>query len=316
VLGFGGDAYGRSSSTEEHYQHANSQIGRFGRSLARELRIGPGLAPALERAVRNDLVPRALEAEMHEVIGIGTVASIQARALSVTAFLETSARETIAGRFRRQGGLAECWILPEYATPATWSSVAIGEWRPLSPDRFPRAWVDDVRWLTLDEENLVAEREGLELERQLTAADFDRRELELEVHRREAGDRAAARERRLLIAQGDELVDAVGQTLQSFGFAVRNMDLELPERDRREDLRISAPDRPGWEAPGEGGPPPTSAQRRAPEVRRSGRVHHRGRDRYEAWLQRRAYGPDGAARSRAGPRVCETSAARLRRRRR
>jgi hypothetical protein len=54
--------------------------------------------------------------------------------------------------------------------------------------------------------------------------------------------------RRLLTAQGDDLVAAVAQSFESLGFKVRDMDEEWPKGDKREDLRVQDPARGRWEA--------------------------------------------------------------------
>jgi hypothetical protein len=248
VLGFGGLGYGRSTSSQDLYQYGNSEIGLFAQSLAREVRLGWSLTAELERLVRNDLVPKALSQAQHDVIAIGTHPTFPTdKATSLRPFLETSAGEPIAGAFRREGGSADCWILPRYADVEAWARVAIQEWRKLSPDRFPREWFDDARWLTVDEEDVEVSRTKLEADRRDALDAFERRSSELEAHGVEAADRAAKGERRLLTAQGADLVEAVVEALTSIGFEVRDMDLETPEGDRREDLRINAPGTPTWE---------------------------------------------------------------------
>lgn len=55
--------------------------------------------------------------------------------------------------------------------------------------------------------------------------------------------------RQALWGDGDELVAAVKTILEGIGFEVRDMDAEISEgQPKREDLRLTHPDRPGWEA--------------------------------------------------------------------
>ena len=55
--------------------------------------------------------------------------------------------------------------------------------------------------------------------------------------------------RRCIWADGDDLVVAVGDILKSLGFVVCHMDAEQEQgKPKREDLRLTLADCPGWEA--------------------------------------------------------------------
>jgi hypothetical protein len=64
----------------------------------------------------------------------------------------------------------------------------------------------------------------------------------------DARHRADASERRLLLSSGDELVAAVAAALNEFGFGVEDRDAIAEPGKRYEDLRLTDPDAPGWEA--------------------------------------------------------------------
>ena len=63
------------------------------------------------------------------------------------------------------------------------------------------------------------------------------------------GEKADAGIRQVLWADGDDLVAAATEVLSDLGFEVRNMDAELSQGEpKREDLRLTLPDRPDWQA--------------------------------------------------------------------
>ncbi|MGK4593911.1 hypothetical protein [Amycolatopsis sp. w19] len=88
----------------------------------------------------------------------------------------------------------------------------------------------------------------LENEHERLLSDLDRRLIagrgDVELADTDAADGAA----RLLTADGDDLALAVQMALEVLGFVVVDMDQVHPEGDRREDLRVQGPDRPGGEA--------------------------------------------------------------------
>ena len=60
---------------------------------------------------------------------------------------------------------------------------------------------------------------------------------------------ADKKERRIVWADGDDLVSATSEILTSFGFNVEDVDATRgPNDPKREDLRLTLDDRPGWEA--------------------------------------------------------------------
>jgi hypothetical protein len=55
--------------------------------------------------------------------------------------------------------------------------------------------------------------------------------------------------RRLITAQGDELVDELASVFKIFGFGVQKVDESIEQSEsRREDLRLTDPENPDWEA--------------------------------------------------------------------
>ena len=60
-----------------------------------------------------------------------------------------------------------------------------------------------------------------------------------------AGEDADKGIRRAVWADGDDLVEGVEEILASLGFKVQDMDAELKEEAKREDLRLTLDDHPG-----------------------------------------------------------------------
>ena len=94
-----------------------------------------------------------------------------------------------------------------------------------------RALAAQIEKASFDIEHLIEQRERLQTE--LIAAG-------------ESGDKGI---RRVIWADGDELVAAVSEILVEFGFEVQNMDVGLqPNEPKHEDLRLKLLDRPDWQA--------------------------------------------------------------------
>lgn len=248
VLIFGAQALGRGTDDSE-YQYGNSTIGYWTSTLETELYVGSSLPPLTERAVRTDLLPKASQRSDHEVVCVGTwVGSITVlRPRVLRPFLATKLC-VLAGSFTREGFASECWALPSYADFTVWLDASLAEWRDRYPDRFPRAWTEQERWLTFAEAELVRERAALETEWQRVQSDMDSRAAALDSRQLGVQQEAVHGRRRLLTAQGDDLVEAVSEALVELGIEVENMDSKFPPSDRREDLRVTCSEKPGWEA--------------------------------------------------------------------
>ena len=138
--------------------------------------------------------------------------------------------------------------LPEEADLAAWFRAFLGDVHENDPARAPQPppRVGDLAaWYTPEESTWaqrIAETRG-EIGRLLNEHDQAKAELAA------ASERADAGKRRCLWADGDDLVEAVGEILEDLGFAVRYMDTETkPGELKREDLRLTMPDHDGWEA--------------------------------------------------------------------
>jgi hypothetical protein len=126
----------------------------------------------------------------------------------------------------------------------------VESWRELSPDRFPAPpdWRVVSEWQSAQELAAIEHLATLRLEREATVARLSQQEDQAETERKLASEVADASLRRLLTDQGPTLVNEVLETLIELGFAPQDMDSVHPAGDRREDLRITTPDDPTWEA--------------------------------------------------------------------
>lgn len=249
VLALGATYCGRSTETRfDHY--VASQLSRVGQAVGRELQMGWALPPALERAVKDDLIPKELRQAQHTTVvwATGTGVLDAEPPKEVAGFLLTGSGGIVAGRFIRRGGQSHCWVLPPYADADLWAGLAVGAWREQDHHRFPRPWNEEADWLTTAEEAAVKEIADVDEARHQSGLAFDVKEAAARERLRDASIRADSGFRRLLTAQGDDLVLAVKAALEQMGFHVRNMDEVLPAGDRREDLRVTSSDAPSWEA--------------------------------------------------------------------
>jgi hypothetical protein len=102
------------------------------------------------------------------------------------------------------------------------------------------------QWRTPAENRIATELGRLQGERIRVLDEMDIRQRQLEEELSDATESASEGARLLLTAQGDALVDIVEKCLTSMGFGVTNMDKIYPEKDRREDLQVTASEAPDW----------------------------------------------------------------------
>ena len=232
------------------------------RSLATEFAIPKDLPPGVRAMVSSELLPAVTAEEEHKCIierlqlpmggpgDSGRFSMPGSRPPGFKPFLRTADGGLIAGAFRRRGDLAECWALHGSAELAKWLPLALRAWSTVAPDRFPEPdpWADRAEWRTAAEER--AHDEWRELRQEgLRYIEHWEREVGKKAEALQAERaRADLGQRRLLTAQGSDLVDVVKGCLMVFGFQVDDMDDVLPPTDRREDLRVSCPDDPEWVA--------------------------------------------------------------------
>lgn len=167
-----------------------------------------------------------------------------------TPFLTAGDGSVLAGSFRRKGG-GICWVLPRNCpVPEAWVAAALKDFRQHDPERVPAlpTWWEQPAWATLEQRRARAAVADLEEHRATVVREFDLQILDAREKVTVADAAAANGAGRLLTADGDSLASAVQAALGSLGFDVKDMDKVHPEGDRREDLRVTDQDEPGWEA--------------------------------------------------------------------
>ena len=138
--------------------------------------------------------------------------------------------------------------LPAQADLGAWFRAFLVDLHKTDPDRVPiepPRMASPSDWYTPQEKQLAHQTAELagEIVRLMTERERLQDELTSESARADAGMR------RVLWADGDDLVEAVKVILGDFRLAVRDMDAEVqPGEPKREDLRLTHPKRPNWEA--------------------------------------------------------------------
>jgi hypothetical protein len=251
-LCFGGEQFGFESEVRDPADpyYVARWVVRSQVTYAHHLAIPERLSGRIARLVESDLVPKAHAEEENTYITLAfSVRVTEERPASIRPFLAAETGEVLAGSFLRFGSSAECWMLPYFGDPKRWAQVAWEEWSKRDPVNFPVAdWRAEPVWQTPVEREAHARLLSIDEERARVMSDLESREAEARDQLHVAQEQAASGQLRLLTEQGEELVSASEEALRTLGLATRNMDAVFPPGDRREDLRITAPDRPNWEA--------------------------------------------------------------------
>jgi len=219
-------------------------------SLSTEFTVPSSLSPNIRALVENDLLPIVSGRSTNPVARQRPSSSGSKPATSISPFLGDPDGEVLAGRFKRPGRSSETWFLPEGVDIAAWLTAALGEWSASRPDLTlePQGWAEDPRWMTPDE--LAATAQVQERENELREA--TERLTALVAAAQQAHDQqretAASGMKRLLTAQGEELVAAVVEALTAIGFSCQDMDAVHEKGAKLEDLRVTDADDPSWVA--------------------------------------------------------------------
>lgn len=226
------------------------------------LNVTDDLPDELGRLVLGELVPWLrtqpqrpyLKAPLYESL-VGPVVPNPLASPPARAFVRDADGKMIAGDFERSGGGTvggRCWALPFVPErPEQWLAAALVDWHERTPQRVPAlpGWKTRPTWLTAAEVLAQDALNALRNERSTLSAELEARERELAAAAIDAESAADRGPRRLLTAQGDELVAAVTEALEVLGFLVTNMDEKAvlrPGTPKVEDLRLTDPAEPTW----------------------------------------------------------------------
>jgi len=154
--------------------------------------------------------------------------------------------------FKRAGtklGLA--WLPGENYSMLAWIELICGEWAAQDQLRLPNFgdWTKTPDWMTSEEIVLRDEINALTFDLERLASDYQIRIATTEERLYHITLLENTRKRRLLTAQGDELLGAVASAFEELGFSVTLLDKELDANSpKREDLRLRDPDAENWDA--------------------------------------------------------------------
>lgn len=153
---------------------------------------------------------------------------------------------------REESNLGVAWLSNPVFDQVKWVELIAMEWAKDDKEGFPEFgdWTKSSEWMTTEEEDLVKNIDQLEASKQEVMNEFDLKIANFRSDLASANLVADKGLRRLITAQGDNLVDEVASVFQEFGFEVDNMDEVIdPKSSKREDLRLRVPsDDSDWEA--------------------------------------------------------------------
>ncbi|MFD7047806.1 hypothetical protein ACFWBS_01530 [Streptomyces mirabilis] len=214
------------------------------------------LNPDIRTLSRNDLLPRLQALPKNSAWGFlgkstGNYPQMAPENWDqIEPFLMDADKRVLAGRILR--GLRETWWLPDVGCDLPrWFSAAISVWSLRDPESFPvrEEWKKRDAWKTPGEIDLGSKFSKIQAELAAKIRQLAEEQSRLTLAVDELSVKVDSNERRLLTAQGDDLVAAVQSALTEFGFTVTDADQEVSTAgDRREDLRVTDPSVPDWTA--------------------------------------------------------------------
>ena len=138
--------------------------------------------------------------------------------------------------------------IPKITDLSAWFQAFLVDVHELDPGRVPQPparFSSPSAWYTQEEREWAQRIAEIQAGFEQLQDEHQKAEAQLVAAR----ERANAGIRRCLWADGDDLEAAIGDILNELGFHVRRMDVEKEAGEpKREDLRLTIPDREGWEA--------------------------------------------------------------------
>jgi len=154
---------------------------------------------------------------------------------------ERSTNAPLAVYFLREDtGLGVSWLPSVDTNQAAWVELLVTQWAQSDKDTFPSFgdWMGSPEWMVAEEEQILSQIQTLEQKKQKSVIEIDNKIGELTSALAIAGENANKGQRRLITAQGDELLDEVAKTLKDIGFNVTPVDQLVGKKPKREDLRL------------------------------------------------------------------------------
>ena len=173
---------------------------------------------------------------------------------SGTIICERHTNSPLAVAFIRENPNHGVGWLPSVGTnQAAWVELLVTQWAQSDKDAFPNFgdWTASPEWMVVEEERILSQIQALEQKKQEFVVEIDKHIGELTTELTLAKTNANKGQRRLITAQGKELVDEVTKALKDIGFNVTDVDELVGEKGpKREDLRLEHLDKGGedWNA--------------------------------------------------------------------
>jgi len=133
---------------------------------------------------------------------------------------------------------------------AAWVEVLVTQWAQSDKESFPSFgdWTGSPEWMVAEEEQILSKIRALEEKKRKSIIEIEKQIGELTTELALAKTNANNGQRRLITAQGQELVDEVAKALKAVGFDVTDVDeLVAGKGPRREDLRLGHSTKEGEE---------------------------------------------------------------------
>jgi hypothetical protein len=244
VLQFGESVLGAQAS----YADANYNGGIFriaeGNQAARFAVGKAARALGLEHLVNQELLRHVPVGGRYKVIKRPSAAKADFQSL-----VHEVGGSLLAGIITNPAG-SQWWMLASETTSQhLWLRAALAHWRSEYPDEHPAAGDGlSERWQTAAELEATAAITAFEVETERRLKEREYAKLALVDAAEQATKVAELNERKLLNAQGDELVEAVTASLERLGFTVSDSDAvaEVNNTAKREDLQVTLASHPGW----------------------------------------------------------------------
>ena len=132
-----------------------------------------------------------------------------------------------------------------------WIEAIVNEWSKSFPDKFPTIgnWARQNEWLLAEEIKIQNDIKSLEEQKIAMNKKIDGEIASLTKNFQEITANHDKGLRKLLIAQGDELVNIVKTAFEQIGFIVEKVDENIEDgKPKKEDLRLTKKDVKNWEA--------------------------------------------------------------------
>ncbi len=154
--------------------------------------------------------------------------------------------------FRRlDSKLFIAWLPNDFFSIVSWVELICTYWAKSDRIRFPYFgdWTKNTIWMTQEEKTLTHELDILNLELTKITAEIEEKIRNTQKALTHTSLMANKGKRKLITAQGTELLIEVANSFKGLGYSVRIIDDELKKGSPRiEDLRIKDPDLENWEA--------------------------------------------------------------------